>query len=249
LLCNSLHYRSGRQASFVAAHRRVEHHNNRHGRILYRRKGDKGSVVLRLRVAARRWIDLLCRPRFPRSRVSIQLRELARAPQYNRFHHRLHLFRSLFIGSPMRIRTIQIREWPWALDISHNCWVVIRAAVCHGRDRRNYLNRRHADFLSHRDRTNGTGRPFRNGPEKPAIFAWKRDACRLPYAKGANSIVKALRSHAKSHLDRSYVARMNQNVADTDDAKARVVVNNSSGHIDRSHLAIDQLRGICKMIL
>ena len=163
LLRDALEHRPAHFAAVMRPHRRIQHHQNRNRRIVHRREAHKRRVVLRRRIAPRRRIDLLRRSRFPAGRVAVELRNACpclRAP-------RLPSSRASSPRSARRSLAADRRPGAAArlpspiANLAHHTRAIQRSAIRNRRNRRDDLNRRHAHFLSHGERSDRTRRPVR----------------------------------------------------------------------------------------
>ena len=72
LLGDPLEDRRGHLPALAPPHRRIQQHQNRHGRVIDRSEAGEGSNQLPRRISARRRIDFLRRPGFSGSGPAIK---------------------------------------------------------------------------------------------------------------------------------------------------------------------------------
>ena len=118
-------------------------------------------------------------------------------------------------------------------------WLVKHSSVGNGGHGADELNGRDPHLLPHGDRSDGDRRPVFQSPQETLTLPWHIHAGLLPETKCADIVVEFRRSQPQRNLDRSDVARLRQNVSDSQQPKRFVVTDAVPGYIYRSVLTIE----------
>ena len=180
---------------------------------------------------------------FARGRPAIEVGQLSSSVQNDAFHQPPKGRRGFRTNHAPRLggnqRTLRGQNLIVSPQFCNHMRLVESSSIRDGRNRADKLDGRDADLLPQRNRSNGNGRPVLQPPHETFALTGQIHSRKLAKSERADIVVKFRRSQQQRNLDCANVARLRQDVGDSQQAKRLMVANAVSRDVHRAILAIE----------
>src|SRR5277367_1008375 len=130
-----------------------------------------------------------------------------------------------------------------APQFGDNLWLIKQSTVSNRRNRTSELQRRDANFLTHRDGADRNRLPVFEPRQPSATFIGQLDAGNRAKTKCAYVFVEFRSTEPQRDLDGAHVARFRENVRNRQQAKWFVIADAMAGDVNGAVLAIEYFIG------